>query len=212
MNTNVKASYGWKDGYLPGSVRVLQEPLLSSLKKYPGQRVIDLGCGNGATARFLTDSGYFVDGIEPDADGCDIARRNVPEGRFINCGVDASASDILTDMERYDFVISTEVIEHLNYPSRLMRLARELLKPDGCLISTTPYHGYLKNLALSITDHWDTHHSTLWEGGHIKFFSFATIEKLVQLNGMVAVSRRGVGLFSYLWVSMIVEAKSLSEK
>jgi hypothetical protein len=45
-------------------------------------------------------------------------------------------------------------------------------------ILSTPYHGYLKNLALVASGHFDRHFDPLWEGGHLRFF---TIRKLVTL-------------------------------
>lgn len=199
--------YGWKEGHKPGSVDVLEQPILDHIRRYGGGRIIDIGCGNGATARFLTDQGLSVDGVEPDEAGFTYASRLVPEGRFFNLGVEAAADDILQGGEKYDIVLSTEVIEHLYYPSQLIRLARDLLKPDGHLILTTPYHGFAKNLALALTNHWDAHFSSLWEGGHIKFFSFATMQRLIESNGMTMVSTDGAGRIPYLWNSMIVVAK-----
>jgi len=51
----------------------------------------------------------------------------------------------------FDVVISVEVIEHLFYPRELVKAAKQCLKPNGCLIITTPYHGYFKNLVLAIS-------------------------------------------------------------
>ena len=73
------------------------------------------------------------------------------------------------DVHRFDAVTSTEVIEHLFSPRSLPRFAARVLLPAGYLILSTPYHGYIKNLALSITGKWDRHFSPLWDGGHIKF-------------------------------------------
>lgn len=39
-----------------------------------------------------------------------------------------------------------KVIEHL-FSKELVRAAKKVLKPNGRLIITTPYHGYLKNLS-----------------------------------------------------------------
>jgi 2-polyprenyl-6-hydroxyphenyl methylase/3-demethylubiquinone-9 3-methyltransferase len=35
---------------------------------------------------------------------------------------------------------------------------------------TTPYHGYVKNLALAVTGQLDRHWQPWRDGGHIKFF------------------------------------------
>ena len=72
---------------------------------------------------------------------------------------------------------------------------------------TTPYHGYLKNLALSIFGMWDYHHTALWHGGHIKFWSRATLTKLLNENGFDVIEFHGVGRVAYLWKSMLLVAR-----
>ena len=77
---------------------------------------------------------------------------------------------------------------------------------------STPYHGYLKNLMLSLFDHWDVHHTSLREGGHIKFWSKRTLLSLLENNGFKALSFYGVGRVPYLWKSMIVVAQKCDSK
>jgi SAM-dependent methyltransferase len=66
-------------------------------------------------------------------------------------------------------VVSSKVIEHLFRPQLFLRNAVLILRPGGSVILTTPYHGYLKNVALSLFDKWDKHFSVDHEGGHINF-------------------------------------------
>src|SRR6266700_523843 len=47
--------------------------------------------------------------------------------------------------DSFDVAIATEVIEHLVRPHNLPGFAKQLLRPGGHLIISTPYHGYLKN-------------------------------------------------------------------
>jgi 2-polyprenyl-3-methyl-5-hydroxy-6-metoxy-1,4-benzoquinol methylase len=107
----------------------------------------------------------------------------------------------------FDAAISTEVVEHLFAPHLLPRFARETLRPAGYLIISTPYHGYVKNLVLSILDKWDFHHGPLWHGGHIKFWSRRTLSLLLEQNGFKMVEFHGVGRLPFLWKSMILVAR-----
>ena len=84
-----------------------------------------------------------------------------------------------------------------------------VLKPGGYLLVTTPYHGYLKNLALSVFGKWDKHHTALWHGGHIKFWSQATLTQLLSENGFRVDNFFGVGRLPYLWKSMVLVARKL---
>lgn len=107
----------------------------------------------------------------------------------------------------FDAAISTEVVEHLFAPHLLPRFAREALRPAGYLIVSTPYHGYVKNLVLSMLDKWDFHHGPLWHGGHIKFWSRRTLSLLLEQNGFKVVEFHGVGRLPFLWKSMILVAR-----
>jgi 2-polyprenyl-3-methyl-5-hydroxy-6-metoxy-1,4-benzoquinol methylase len=104
-------------------------------------------------------------------------------------------------------VVSTEVIEHLYSPQLLIQYAHRVLAEKCKLIITTPYHGYLKNLALSLLNKWDFHHTALWEGGHIKFWSKNTLKRLLVDNGFRVKKVNGVGRIPYLWKSMVIIAE-----
>ena len=77
--------------------------------------------------------------------------------------------------DSFDVAIATEVIEHLVRPHNLPGFAKQLLRPGGPLIISTPYHGYLKNLVLALSNKWDSHLTPLWDGGHIKMWSRKTL-------------------------------------
>jgi SAM-dependent methyltransferase len=107
----------------------------------------------------------------------------------------------------FDVVISTEVIEHLFLQAARPRFAASVLKPGGYLIVTTPYHGYFKNLLICLLGKWDSHHTPLWDGGHIKFWSFNSLSALFCSNGFDVVGFKGAGRVFGLWKSMVVTAR-----
>ncbi len=201
-----KSEYGWKDSEAPNSAGFLDPVVLEELSKCapPSSRIIELGSGNGAFAKKLVSLGYDVTAVEPSSDGVAQARRAAPELRVIQ----ASVYDDLesTVGGEFDVVLSTEVIEHLTKPKELFARASELLKPGGTLILTTPYHGYLKNLAFSVLGVWDRHFHVHWEGGHIKFFSNQTLTKMARPYGFTAPRFRGAGRMPYLWKSTVMVA------
>lgn len=147
-------------------------------------------------------------GVEPDSAGIAIAREHCPDGRFYQLSVDDAPDVVLADYpEGFDVVVSTEVIEHLYAPRRLGLFASAVLRPQGCLVITTPYHGYLKNFAISLLGAWDRHADPLWDGGHIKLFSRRTLTRLLEEGGFRVINFGGVGRLPYLWKSMIVVAE-----
>jgi len=103
--------------------------------------------------------------------------------------------------------VSTEVVEHCYAPRLWASAAFTALRPDGLLIGSTPYHGYLKNLALATTGKLDAHFTALWDGGHIKFWSRRTLSSLLVEAGFEIVAFRGAGRWPWLWKSMLIAAR-----
>lgn len=207
MGENAVKTYGWTSSKGPGSCGVITPQVVRILKALHANRVLDLGCGNGALCSELARIGYTAVGAEYDRDGVRIAQQANPHLKFYNYGVQDDPADLMKAEQPFDAVVSTEVIEHLYSPHLLPSCARGVLKSDGYLVVSTPYHGYLKNLALSVFGKWDKHFAAHWHGGHIKFWSRNTLGRLFESAGFETVEFHGVGRLPYLWKRMILVAR-----
>ncbi|MEM8493781.1 MAG: class I SAM-dependent methyltransferase [Planctomycetota bacterium] len=199
---NTTQSYCWGDKRDSHSTRYLWpevEQLLRSGEDI--SRVLDLGCGNGNMTRRVKEAGFDTIGLEPDDDGIQIAKQEHPDIPFEKLGV---GDDPGEHQAAWDAVIACEVVEHLFDPFQLPRFAAKVLRPGGRLIVTTPYHGYLKNLALAVRGQWGRHLQPLRNGGHIKFFAVDSLTKLLNMEGFEVVDVRGAGRPWPFWASMIV--------
>ncbi len=201
MSRFVLQDYGWKepDSY---STRYLAPEVRRVCRCLQAQKVLDLGCGNGSITRLLVGEGCRVWGCDSDRQGLEIAARRVPEARFQQVSLYEDPASL--GETGFDLVVACEVIEHLFFPQALPSFARAVLKPQGYLLVSTPYHGYLKNLALALTNRWDRHHAALDDGGHVKFFSRASLSRLLQETGFEVISFAGAGRVPWLWKSMIL--------
>lgn len=200
------ADYGWQTTAGSHSNEYVAPRVLALLADLKVKRVLDLGSGIGKLCAAMSEAGYEVVGAEPDAQGVAISKARYPAIPFYAFGVQDAPEKLTAEQPRFDAVVSTEVIEHLYSPQLLPAAVKALLKDDGYLIVTTPYHGYLKNLAIAIFDKWDSHHASLRHGGHIKFWSRETLTALLENNGFRVISFSGVGRVPYLWKSMVVVA------
>jgi SAM-dependent methyltransferase len=171
----------------------------------PGTRVLDIGCGNGYWAGRFAKEGAVAVGIDPSPSGIDIARRTYPAARFEQL---AAGRDPLADLGElpFDIVVSTEVVEHLYDPPGWATGCFAALRPGGRLVLSTPYHGRLKNVAVALAGKSDDHYDSLRVGGHIKFFSRSTIERLLNDAGFVGYTFAGAGRVPLLWRSMVLAA------
>ncbi len=202
--------YGWRTSTPPLSHSYLNHAILKILQSQNACRVLDFGCGNGALCRFLSSFDFHVVGVEPDLAGVQIARRESPSIAFYQLGVEDNPDEIVQSEGLFDVVVSAEVVEHLYSPHLLSHFAWRCLKPGGLFVVTTPYHGYLKNLFLSLAGKWDHHHHPLRTGGHIKFWSRSTLSKLLVDQGFVLEDFIGVGRFPWVWKSMILLSRKPS--
>jgi len=98
----------------------------------PGSRVLDLGCSQGLLAGPLRARGVRVTGVDVRPPGRLAAEL---EGYFQR------------DLERpleiptgrvFDYVVCSDVIEHLRNRRELLRSVRRYLKPEGRLLISTP--------------------------------------------------------------------------
>lgn len=115
--------------------------------------------------------------------------------------------DLASTYGTFPLVISFEVAEHLFDPRLFARTLFNLVEPGGTAIVSTPSHGYIKNLALALTGRLDNHFTALWQGGHIKFFSIATMGELLSSVGFDSIRFIRVGRIPLLAKSMVAIAK-----
>ena len=180
-------------------------PRIISLIDYSNQyRILDLGCGNGYVSACLSEK-HDVVGIDHAWDSIVSAERKYKEPKFYI----RSEYDDLSGLGMFDVIFTTEFIQHVPDPLRMLENAQSILKKDGKIIISTPYHGYLKNCAISLFNGWDKHFHPLNVDGQIKFFSKNTIYDALFKAGFSSPRFYGVGRVPYLWKSMVITATVL---
>lgn len=169
-------------------------------------RLFDLGCGNGSAASAVSAAGYDVQGVDPSPTGIRVANQEFPSLRL---EVGSAYDDLRSRFGIVDCVYSLEVIEHVYDPRAFVQSVRAMLGPEGWFILSTPYHGYLKNLALAVTGQMDKHFTALWDHGHIKFWSPRTITALLTEGGFRIHDIQRLGRVPSLARSMFVIAQRI---
>jgi tRNA (uracil-5-)-methyltransferase TRM9 len=101
----------------------------------PGDKILDLGCGNGRYYLFVKDRGVDYFGIDSSERLIQIAKENYPKGKF-QVG---NALNLPFPNNFFDKVYSIAVLHHI--PSKELRFKalndiKQVLKPGGLLILT----------------------------------------------------------------------------
>jgi len=101
-----------------------------------GAIVLDVGCGNGVISRSLGAKGFNVYGI-------DVSEKTIEKARQLNTLSNVkfdviSAEQLVAEGKKYDAVICSEVLEHLNHPAGLLQVLYQSITDNGILIVTVP--------------------------------------------------------------------------
>jgi len=198
--------YGFTSSNRPHNFSYQLKAITELLDKDKNQCILDLGCGNGYLVNHLISLGYNAYGTDASEKGIAIAKQTNADRFFVQ---DLSSGKLPFELQNilFDTIISTEVIEHLYDPEGFINFCKEVFNNKGELIITTPYHGYLKNLGISLFNKWDWHMNPLWHGGHIKLWSRATLSRLLTNAGFSIIKFKGCGRIPYFWMSMIIKAR-----
>lgn len=185
---------------LPEVERLLQ----AEVARGSPRRIFDLGCGNGSVAAHLATAGFEVTGVDPSDDGIAQARIAYPR---LALHQGSCYDDLAGAFGTFPLLLSLEVVEHVYAPRAYAKAVHDLLQPGGLAILSTPYHSYLKNLALAVSGKMDRHFTALWDDGHIKFWSQGTLGQLLLEAGFRSVGFSRVGRIPSLAKSMIAIAR-----
>jgi SAM-dependent methyltransferase len=117
--------------------------ILAALDAAPGARILEIGVTPGQFTQLLVESGYQVSGVDLNP----APRRSLWE----QLGVEVRQANLEREPtpfadNLFDWVIFSEVIEHLVYsPLPVLREFHRVLAPGGKLLITTPNELYAKS-------------------------------------------------------------------
>jgi|HubBroStandDraft_3_1064219.scaffolds.fasta_scaffold113069_2 2-polyprenyl-6-hydroxyphenyl methylase/3-demethylubiquinone-9 3-methyltransferase len=155
-----------------------------------GERVLDVGCGEGRFTAELARAGALAVGV-------DVAREPLRRARERNRELDVRLLDDgegrweLEDAS-FDVVWAGEVIEHVADTAAWLSEVRRVLRSGGRLLVSTPAHGRpeLMRLALS-TRAFAERFDPL--GDHLRFYSRQTLARLIGDFGFDGIEVSGAG-------------------
>jgi len=115
--------------------------------------MLEVGCGLGYLTHALRKAGHDIKGLDISANAVETAKQIY--GPYYICA-DVNVFPATSD-ERFDIIVMTEVIEHLEDPLAVLRSLRTLLKPGGVALISTPAKDYLPQSAVWRTDNPPVH-------------------------------------------------------
>ena len=102
-----------------------------------GLRLLDIGCGGGLVAEPMARLGAAVVGADASEKNIGVARLHAAEGGVAVDYRCTSAEALAAAGERFDAVLTLEVVEHVADLEGFMRCCGGMVKPGGLLIAAT---------------------------------------------------------------------------
>lgn len=168
-------------------------------------KALDYGCGNGWFANWLCSRGFATTGADISPSGVEIAKRHFPEVDFTS---DVSTGS-LSRRGPFDLVTCIEVIAHCYTPADELARLSAVMKPQAVLVLSTPYHGYLKFLALALSGRMEEHLDTSWVGAYVHHYTRRSIADLLSRAGFEVVEIERAGRIPAFAKSMVVTCRKL---
>ena len=184
------------EGVPPGAPPERFEPRRRFLLDHvaAGDRVLDLGCGEGDFAAVLHQAGAHPVGV-------DVARERRRRAAARHPGLEwrpwPALQPLPADDEEFDVAWAGEVIEHVaDTPGWLAEVHRSLRR-DGLLLLTPPAHRRALRLRLALSDRAFEEHFSV-RADHLRFFTARALRRLLADAGFadVHVTRDGPTLLA----------------
>lgn len=157
LHADIETRHWW----FRGRRRIVRRLLAEIAPPHAGRRIVDVGCGTGATIAALADA-YDCRGIDPSAEGIRLARQRFP-GVAFTCG--HAPDDLGAAAGDADVLLVMDVMEHVADDFLLCSSLLAAVKPGGHLLITVPADAAL----------WTAHDEAF---GHYRRYTRARLERV----------------------------------
>src|SRR5579871_255559 len=136
-NRDMSAAQTWDPASYARNARFVSDlgsPVVELLAPQPGERILDLGCGDGALTKRLADLGCDVVAIDSSAAQVEAARKLGLDARLMS-------GEALPFHEEFDAVFSNAVLHWIKDADPMIAAVYRSLRPGGRFIAECGGYG-----------------------------------------------------------------------
>lgn len=145
-------------------------------------KILDIGAGYGFFLEIARQRGWEVYGVELTDEAVDYCKS---KGITMYKG---ELHEVNLEPEKFDVIISIEVIEHINNPNEYLKEAHKLLRKGGEFYVTTPNFDSLLRYRLK------EKYNVIEYPNHLCYYTRKTLRKLFETNNFTTKSIRTTGI------------------
>ncbi len=161
----------------------------------PGNTMLDVGCGSGATSaelkRLYPKTRFF--GLELQPDMAELARGKLDQvisGNFEHMNF----SEAFPENQKFDTILFADVLEHMYNPWEALKRTAEILSPHGKIVASVPNIFNLQMIDNLCQGNWSYQHYGLLDFTHLRFFTLKTLSEMFKEAGYKITGAYGLPL------------------
>ncbi len=146
---NIKGKFAPLHSMNPVRIEYIRDTILKHFEAINSLSLLDIGCGGGLIAEPMARLGAKVTAIDASEKNVAVASLHAEQ---MGLNIDyrcTTAENLVKTGEKFDVVLSLEIVEHVADINLFIKSACELLKPNGIIILST-LNRTVKSYALAI--------------------------------------------------------------
>jgi 2-polyprenyl-3-methyl-5-hydroxy-6-metoxy-1,4-benzoquinol methylase len=168
----------------------VNQPVLARVPRIT-KRLLDIGCGTGALGQKIKE--------EIDCQVVGITHSDSEATLAGECIDEVLVRDLNNfeplDMEQFDCIVCSHVLEHLYQPDEVLKRMLRLLSPEGTLIVALPNVLFWRQRLNFLRGNFRYTDGGLMDRTHYRFFDWVTAQELLTKNGYLVIEAHADGTF-----------------
>lgn len=153
----------------------------------PGSDVLELGCATGYMTRALAGAGCRVIVVDVDGPALQHARDVAVQALQLDLDREQLPPDLSVDV-----AVCADVLEHLKEPTTVLATLRQALRPGGRVVVSLPNIAFWRIRWQLARGRFEYEETGILDRTHLRFYTRAGVEAMVQSAGYRVVSVQGV--------------------
>lgn len=148
-----------------------------------GSRVLEIGTASGYLGDFLVKQKKCeVWGVEPVKDLYEDAL-HFSYRKLWNCTAEQFVSEF-SEAELFDVILLGDVLEHIDYPEKVLQALKKYLKPNGFFVISMPNIAHYSIRFNLFFGKWEMTDSGILDRTHLRFYTAGSAKKMIESAGL----------------------------
>ena len=174
----------------PPSYKNARYDIIGILKQ--PKKVLDVGCNNGATGKLIKEKFQRTNVIGIDYNEMAVNEAKKTLDNAFCCDLDDIGNLILltSKLDKFDIILMLDVLEHVKYPSEVVRKFFTLLDNEGYIIISLPNTGFYASMLHFLRQKWPRNERGIYDKTHLHCFLKGNLTELCPPDGELSIVSR----------------------